>query len=318
MLTWLKKGNRSAATAAAGNFIIALSKGIAAFVSGSGSMLATTVHSVADTLNQLFVFFGSILAEKEPTRRFPAGFGRTVNLFVLIAVMIIGIMAYETIKEGWNLIQNPHPSEHILINASVLVIAILIDGYVLWKAMKEIVREAREEASGLGIIKSSITHVGLASPPTRLVFYEDIIATLSSLLALIAVLVSSWTGIYMLDGLGAIIIGILLTGIAIKIGYENTVGLIGVAAPKMIQERVAHIILDDPDVVDIHRMRILQEGRQYHVESYIELRKGLSLAAADDIKFRVMEKVLNDPDIDDVTMGILESDGKRDWTEEKN
>jgi len=44
----------------------------------------------------------------------------------------------------------------------------------------------------------------------------------------------------------------------------------------------------------------------------------LSLAAADDIKFRVMEKVLNDPDIDDVTMGILESDGKRDWTEEKN
>src|SRR5699024_1721864 len=128
MLTWLKKGNRSAATAAAGNFIIALSKGIAAFVSGSGSMLATTVHSVADTLNQLFVFFGSILAEKEPTRRFPAGFGRTVNLFVLIAVMIIGIMAYETIKEGWNLIQNPHPSEHILINASVLVIAILIDG----------------------------------------------------------------------------------------------------------------------------------------------------------------------------------------------
>src|SRR5690606_30358391 len=191
---------------------IALSKGIAAFVSGSGSMLATTVHSVADTLNQLFVFFGSILAEKEPTRRFPAGFGRTVNLFVLIAVMIIGIMAYETIKEGWNLIQNPHPSEHILINASVLVIAILIDGYVLWKAMKEIVREAREEASGLGIIKSSISRVGLPSPPTRLVFYEDIIAPLSSLLALIPVLVSSSTGVYMLDGLGAIIIGILLPG----------------------------------------------------------------------------------------------------------
>jgi divalent metal cation (Fe/Co/Zn/Cd) transporter len=60
-------------------------------------------------------------------------------------------------------------------------------------------------------------------------------------------------------------------------------------------------------------MRVIQEGRQYHVESYIELRKGLSLAEADDIKFRVRDTVLYDPDIDDVTMGIIETDDFQNW-----
>jgi divalent metal cation (Fe/Co/Zn/Cd) transporter len=90
-------------------------------------------------------------------------------------------------------------------------------------------------------------------------------------------------------------------------------GLIGVSAPRKVENRIATIILNDPDVVDIKQMRVIQEGRQYHVESYIELRKGLSLAEADDIKFRVRDTVLYDPDIDDVTMGIIETDDFQNW-----
>jgi divalent metal cation (Fe/Co/Zn/Cd) transporter len=56
-------------------------------------------------------------------------------------------------------------------------------------------------------------------------------------------------------------------------------------------------------------LRIVQEGRAYHVESYLELRPGLMLAEADDIKFRVRDKLLTDPDINDVVLGILEDDG---------
>ncbi|WLD92169.1 cation diffusion facilitator family transporter [Alkalihalobacillus sp. AL-G] len=317
VINWIKKGNKSSGIAAVGNTILAIIKGVAAGISGSGTMLATTLHSAADATNQGFVFFGSILAEKEPTKRFPTGFGRVVNLFVLVAVVVISIMAYETIIKGWELIQHPKPSSNIWLNVIILLIAVVIDGYVLIKATREILRETRTEASGFGIFGAAIKGVSLAAPPTRLVFYEDIIATFGALLALITVVLSYLTGFYLLDGVGTLLIGLLLIGIALKIGYENTIGLIGVTAPQVAVDHVAEIILSHPDVVDIYDMRVLQEGRKYHVESYIELRKGFSLADADDIKFKVKEMVLEDSDIGDVTLGILESDDVKHWQKEK-
>ncbi|MFZ3589867.1 cation diffusion facilitator family transporter [Bacillus sp. DJP31] len=314
----LKQGNKSSGIAALGNTFLTIIKAIAAVISGSGTMFATTLHSAADAINQGFVFFGSALAEKAPTKRFPAGFGRVVNLFVLIAVIVISIMAYETLLKGWELIQHPKPATNIILNIFILTIAVLIDGAILLKVMKEIAVETRSNAKGLSAIAAnSFKNVNLASPPTRLVFYEDIIATFGALLALLTILISYWTGLYILDGIGTLLIGFLLIGIAIKIGYENTIGLIGVAAPKVVEDRVASIILSDPDIVDIKKMRIIQEGRKYHVESYIELKVGFTLAIADDIKFRVRDLLLSDSDIGDVTLGILESDGIQDWNSER-
>lgn len=313
VVTLLKKGNKSSGMAALGNTALAVAKGSAAMVSGSGAMLATTLHSLADALNQGFVFFGSALAEKTPTKKFPTGFGRVINLFVLIAVIVISIMSYETIRKGWELIQDPKPSTDLWLNIGVLVLAVLIDGFILLKAMKEIAHETRTPAKGLEIIKVAFKNVGLASPPTRLVFYEDIIATFGAALALLTILIAHFTGLYFLDGVGTLLIGFLLVGIALKIGFENTLGLIGVAAPKDIEDRVAKIIMNDSEVVDIKQLRIIQEGRRYHVEGYIELVEGLTLAVADDIKFRVRDQLLADPDVADVTLGILETDQIQTW-----
>jgi len=63
-------------------------------------------------------------------------------------------------------------------------------------------------------------------------------------------------------------------------------------------------------------LRITQEGRYYHVDAMIELRKGLTLADADDIIFRVQDKLMADPDITDVILGVLEDNGVTDWTPE--
>jgi divalent metal cation (Fe/Co/Zn/Cd) transporter len=60
-------------------------------------------------------------------------------------------------------------------------------------------------------------------------------------------------------------------------------------------------------------MRVMQEGRYYHIDGLIELKKGMSLADADDIKFRIRDKLLSDPDITDVTLGILEDNGVKNW-----
>ncbi|MCX7570734.1 cation diffusion facilitator family transporter [Tumebacillus sp. DT12] len=313
----LKKGNTSSLMAASGNLVLAVAKGAAAAVSGSSAMYASAMHSVADTVNQGFVFAGSVLAEKKPTPRFPSGFGRVINMFVMVAVIVVTIMAVETIEKGWEIIQHPKVSSDIWLNAGLLFASIVIDGLILVKAMKEIVKESDQQKAPGSLVKKALGNLKLASPPTRLVFYEDCVATLGAFLALLAVVLAPMTGIYALEGVAAILIACLLLFIAFKLGYENMIGLIGVAAPKTVEDRVANIIFADREVVDINKMRILQEGRSYHVEAYIELRKGLSLADADDIKFRIQSSLTADKDITDATLGILEDNDVRNWRAEE-
>ncbi len=312
----LKKGNTSSATAAIGNTGIAIIKGFAAFMTGSGAMFASTMHSIADAINQAFVFTGSVLAEKKATKRFPTGFGRVINLFCMVAVIVVTVMAYETIREGIHLLRHPAEAHGFWINFVILILSILVDGYVLWKAMKEIVHESRSESKGLSVISSAFANVGRAAPPTRLVFYEDLVATTGALLALIAVVFTAFTSFSFLDGVSTILIGLLMVIVAFRVGYDNMVGLIGVAAPPEVEERVANIIFSHTEVTDIYSMRILQEGRYYHVEGLIELKPGMTLAEADDIKFKVRDSLMLDPSIADVTIGIIEDNGVRNWQPE--
>ncbi|GIP40079.1 cation diffusion facilitator transporter [Paenibacillus sp. J31TS4] len=313
LFSLIKRGNTSSGTAALGNVLISIIKGIAAALTGSGAMFASTMHSIADAVNQGFVFTGSVLAERRPTRRFPTGFGRLINIFCMIAVIVVTIMAYETIKEGFHFLMHPAEAHGFWLNFSVLLVSLVVDGFVLVKAMKEIAHEARVEAKGWGLMGTAFSNVGRAAPPTRLVFYEDLVATTGAFLALVAVVVTSLTSFKLLDGIASILIGLLMIGVAFRVGYDNMVGLIGVAAPTDVEARIASIILDDPDTADINKMRIVQEGRFYHVEGYIELRAGLTLAEADDIKFRIRDRLLQEADIADVTLGIIEDNGIRNW-----
>jgi cation diffusion facilitator family transporter len=318
LIDLFKKGNMSSFYAMLGNVVIAIIKGIAAAVSGSGAMFASTMHSIADSVNQGFVFAGSVLSEKKATRKFPTGFGRVINIFCMIAVIVVTVMAYETIREGIHLLQHPSASHSFWLNVIVLLISIAIDGAVLVKAMNEIVHETRAEAKGIAVVRAAVRNVGRAAPATRLVFYEDVIATLGGTLALIAVVVTSLSNFALMDGVATLLIGFLMLAVAFRVGFDNMIGLIGVAAPRDVEDKIADIIFSDRDVTDINSFRIVQEGRYYHVEGLIELRTGLTLAAADDIKFRIRDRLLAEHDISDVTIGIIEDNGVRNYNPEKD
>lgn len=321
MSNWIalvKKGNTSSAVAALGNTGLAAIKAVAASFSGSGTMFASAMHSVADAVNQGFVFVGSVLAERSPTKRFPTGFGRVINLFCMIAVIVVTIMAYETFHKGMKLLKHPEESTNFWLNFIVLFIAIVIDGSILYKAMKEIMKETRSSAKGPGIFIAAFRNANRAAPPTRLVFYEDIVATLGAVFALLAIILAEFTTFKAMDGIATILIACLMIGVAFKVGFDNMIGLIGVAAPKDVEERIAGMIVADPDVTDISKLRIVQEGRRYHVEAYIELRKGLTLADATEIKHRVRDHLLADSDISDVTLGILDDNGIKTWIPSSN
>src|SRR5690606_13918207 len=308
----LKRGNFSSLLAALGNLTIAIVKFIVAAISGNGTMYATAMHSLSDTVNQMFVYIGSILAEKKPTRRFPTGFGRVINIVCMIAVIVVTLMAYETVKSGWELFLHPQESTDFLLNIIVLAISFSIDGYILYKTMHEIVREAGV-AGETNFVTGAVKYANRAAPATKLVFYEDIVATLGALLAIIGIVLAQFFGMLQADGIVSMLIGFLMFLVAFRVGYDNMVRLIGVAAPAEVEKKIADKILSDSCVVDIYRMRVTQEGRAYHVEVIVELVKGLTLAEADDLKFRLTEELLREPNITDVFLGIIEDNGETTW-----
>ena len=306
----IKKGNTSSGVAALGNTFLAGIKGAAAFFSGSGSMFATTMHSLADAVNQGFVFFGSVLAETPPSDRFPTGFGRVINIFCMVAVVVVTVMAYETIKEGWHLFQNPSESGNIWLNVGVLIASLLVDGFVLIKAMKEITNETEDTYEGW-LLTRAFKSAQKAAPATRLVFYEDMVATSGAVFALFGVLLAQVFGILRADGIFTMLIGVLMLFVAFRVGYDNMVGLIGVSAPAEVEKRISDMLLVEDEVVDIYKIRVLQEGRTYHVEGTVELIKGLSLDEADDIKFALTDKLLRSSEVADVVLGVVEDDDKK-------
>lgn len=98
--TLLRRGNKSALAAAIVNTIIAIIKFVAYILTGNIAMFAEMMHTIGDAANQFFVYIGSALSKKAPTKRFPNGFGRLVNLVLLAAILVVAILAYETIREG--------------------------------------------------------------------------------------------------------------------------------------------------------------------------------------------------------------------------
>ena len=124
----LKGGNRPSLLAACINTFLGIIKGVAFFFTGNVAMFAEMMHSFGDAANQFFVFIGSALSKKAPTPRFPNGYGRIVNLVCLGAVLIVAILSYETIKEGWHHFMHPATeSSGIWIALGVIALGFILE-----------------------------------------------------------------------------------------------------------------------------------------------------------------------------------------------
>ncbi|MDP4170274.1 MAG: cation diffusion facilitator family transporter [Bacillota bacterium] len=312
----MKRGNKSAFLAAIVNAAVAIIKGSAFFVTGNVAMFAETMHSLGDTANQLFVFIGSALSKKMPTDRFPNGFGRLVNLVLLGAVLIVGIMSFETIKEGYHHIIHPTSSHGYLLNIAVLACATMLESFVLFRAMKEILHECKLEAKGFDIFLKSFAHLGYAKPTTKLVFMEDMVATGGGLLAILAVTIAHFTPFHQAEGIASVLIGVLMFFVVGKVFLDNAAGVLGVSDEQM-EEKIGNLIIADPDVKDIQQIFVIKEGEAVHVEVEIEIDPSLTVAAADDIKDRLEKKIFEQKGVADVIIEFDEDDGVLNWHKER-
>jgi len=311
--TLLKGGNKPSLYAAITNTFIAIMKGVAFFFTGNVAMFAETMHSIGDAANQFFVFIGSALSKKAPTKRFPNGFGRLLNIVLLGAVLIVGIMAYETIIEGWHQLTHPVEAEGFIISVVVLSIAIILETFVLYKAGKEILHEAGVKGGAIAPLTTSFAHMNRAKPATKLVFLEDLVATSGGVLALIAVLIAHYTGFLAIEGAASIAIGLMMFYVVTKIFLENARGAIGETDEQMVNH-IAHLLSEHPDVRDIRKLEVIKEGEFLHVETKVEVNPSLNVTEADLLQDRLAELILSQPSVDDVIVSLDADDGVKHWT----
>lgn len=310
----LRKGNKSALIAAIVNTIISILKGIAFALTGNVAMFAETMHSLGDAANQFFVYIGSALSKKMPTDRYPNGFGRLVNLVLLGAVLIVGIMSYETIKEGYHHILHPVSStgKSIIINLIVLFFAVALESFVLFKAMKEVLHEVHIEAKGFSIFTQSFANLSKSKPATKLVFMEDLVATSGGVIAIISILLSYFAGWHAAEGVASITIGIMMFYVVGKVFLDNAKGVLSEADDEM-ENLIAEYIYTNPEIRDIRALFAMKEGEEYHIEMKLEIDTSMSVAEAINIKNRIENHIQAMNGVSDVIIEFVEDDGVKSW-----
>lgn len=302
----LKKGSRSALWASIMNAVIAIIKGVTFFITGNVAMFAELMHSIGDSANQLFVFIGSALSKKAPTERFPGGFARLVNLVLLGAVLIVGVLAYETVIKGiHHIMEPPESGSWFWLNISVLGVAAILESVVLFKAMKEITEDmAGEDIKGFGIVTESFKNVGNANPATKLVFLEDMVATIGALIAILAIVIGKYTSFHQAEGYASVIIGLMLFFVVGRIFLDNAAGVLGVADEEM-ETKLGELVFAEPEVKDIRTLMVIREGDELHVELKLEFDPNLTVKEADKIRDGIEKKILDERGVTEV---IIESD----------
>ena len=313
----LKQGNKPSLLAAAVNSLLGVVKAVAFFFTGNVAMFAEMMHSFGDAANQFFVYIGSALSKKAPTPKFPNGYGRVVNLVCLGAVLIVAILSYETIKEGWHHFLHPaETSSGILIALGVLFIGFTLELLVLHKAAKEILHDVGVQPKGIPILQS-VPYLNRAKPATKLVWMEDLVATSGNALAFFAIIIAYFTGFHRLEGIVSMIIGFMMFYVVGRVFLDNARGVIGETDEEMMVH-IGNLVLEDPHVKDIARIEVIKEGEFLHVELVAETDPNLSLAYLDDVRDHLTEIILSQKGVTKVTLAFDEEDGVTQWKHGKN
>ena len=218
--------------ALAGNALVAITKFIAASISGSSAMLSEAIHSVVDTGNQVLLLYGLKRAKKPASAEFPFGHGKEIYFWsFIVAILIFAAGAGISIYEGIHSLLNPKPMESPYINYIVLIIAMLFEGAAWYYAFKQFTR-AKGKWGYIEAIKRE------KDPSMFIVLFEDTAAMLGLAIAFIGILLGQITGNPFYDGTASILIGCILGGTAIWLAYETKGLLIGESAKSEILDYI--------------------------------------------------------------------------------
>ena len=256
------------------NFGIAIAKTWAAFVTGSGSMLAEAIHSYADTGNQVLLYLGLRQSQKPPDEEHPLGYGKLSYFWsFIVAILLFSMGGLFSIYEGYHKLTHPEPLSQIWIAIVVLVLAILLEAGSLLGCLREIhkVRAGRPFRDWLKHTRNSELVVVLG---------EDIGAQVGLVLALVFLLLAWWTGNPVYDAMGSICIGVVLLVISAFVGWRVRSLLVGRSADPEVQAAIDAILAEDPDIIGVFNTITIQFGPSTMLAVKVRMDPGLTINEA--------------------------------------
>ena len=238
-----QKGSQLVVYAAlVGNLLIAVTKFVAAFFTGSSAMLSEGVHSLVDTGNEVLLLYGMHRAARPADATHPLGYGRELYFWsFVVAVLIFAIGAGVSAYEGVMHILTPEPMETPLTNYIVLAISAIFEGISWTIALREFNREKGDLGYFEAIRKSK-------DPTTYTVLVEDSVALIGLVIAFLGILAAQLLNDPRLDGVASIAIGLLLGAVAIFLARESKNLLIGEPALPEVREAILRIASADKTV----------------------------------------------------------------------
>jgi cation diffusion facilitator family transporter len=245
---------RAVLAALGANLGIAVTKFVAFAITGSASLLAEAVHSVADSGNQVLLLIGRTRAQQEETEEHQFGFGaeRYVYAFI-VAVVLFVVGAAFSLFEGITRIMHPEKVLTPAVAFGVLGVAIALEGFSFRTAIKE-----SNRSRGRAGWRAFIRHA--KAPELPAVLLEDSAALIGLCFALIAVVLSTITGNGRWDGAGSVAIGLLLGCVAVVFATEMKSLLIGESASPDVLHSVVQAIEDGPEIERVIHLRTLHVG----------------------------------------------------------
>jgi len=253
------------------NVVIAIAKAVAAFVTGSGALLAESIHSAADCSNQILLLIGVREGRKPPSPEYPLGHGREAYFWsFLVALLLFSLGGMFSIYEGIHKFFNPEPIERFGVGLGILGLSIVLEGAAAISNVREINRRrnarraAGPNAPGLLGSPGARSFFGYlrATKDSDLIVLlgENSAAVLGLALAIVALLAAHLTDDSRWDAAGSAAIGTVLVVVAVFLAIEVKSLLLGERADEEIEHAVRELVNKDGPIVEVLSLITLQQG----------------------------------------------------------
>jgi len=267
------------------NLGIAISKFVAAALTGSSAMLTEGVHSVVDSTNQLLLMWGRRAAKKPPDKLHPFGYGRELYFWsFVVAVLVFALGAGVSVYEGIIHIMEPEPAVSPVVAYAVLLVAFLLEGWSTLEAFADF-RKAKGELGWFQAVRLS------KDPPAFIVLLENGAAMAGIVAAAIGLALSQLTHDPFYDGAASVVIGAILGMTALLLAYESKGLLIGEAADPALVESLHALACGQSGVVGVGDVLTVHSSPdQVTVMMNVDFRDDLPAGEVERIVCRVEEE----------------------------
>jgi cation diffusion facilitator family transporter len=284
------EGSKKAVIAALlGNLAIAVCKFIAAFFSGSASMLAEAYHSTSDTFNQVLLLYGLKSSKKPPDRFHPFGHGKEQFFWsFVVAIILFGIAGGLSVREGFHKLQHPEPLTNLGLTYIVLGVSIFFETIALRMAIKSIKAEMKAEGH-----RNFFTAIRMSKDPTTMtVLFEDSLALMGLVVATVAITLVHLTGLLTIDAVASIVIGGMLMIFALFLASETKKLLVGEAVTPHKRELILGCI-DSCDGVDriISLKTMHLSPDEVIVAAEVDYRNDITVEELEALNDRIEQKI---------------------------